>query len=84
MSKKKPDNPPNATPSDAQIDPDMEFQAGLLADKVMRRVMTLADAVGELDQWQAGAAAAEPPWRRVEARALIVTHMMNTLLKRGY
>ena len=68
------------------INPDVDFQAGLLAAKVARRVISLNDAAAELSDWQSrtleGAAAAQ--WRAVEPRALIVTHMMNRLLKRGY
>lgn len=68
------------------INPDVDFQAGLLAAKVARRVMSLDDAAAELSDWQAqtltGQAAKQ--WRAVEPRALIVTHMMNRLLKRGY
>ena len=68
------------------INPDVDFQAGLLAAKVARRVMTLEAAAAELAGWQmdslAGAEAGR--WREIDPRALIVTHMMNRLLKRGY
>ena len=68
------------------INPDVEFQAGLLAAKVARRVISLDDAAAELSDWQtrtlSGPAAEQ--WRTVEPRSLIVTHMMNRLLKRGY
>jgi len=81
------------------IDADVDWQASVLAEKVLKRVMSLRDAVQELDEWQretakpdsapstsdageintpAAAMAAQP-----DSRALIVTHMMNTLLKRG-
>ena len=67
------------------IHPDIDWQAGLLAEKVLRRVMTLAAAAEELAAWQDEAAdgAADGAWRTVEPRALIVTHMMNRLLSRG-
>lgn len=84
MSKKNPRKPAGAAPETAPIDPDLEFQAGLLADKVSRRVMRLADAVAELEHWQADTATENTTWRAVDARSLIVTHMMNALLKRGY
>ncbi|WP_420563486.1 hypothetical protein [Thalassobaculum sp.] len=68
------------------INPDVDFQAGLLAAKVSRRVISLDDAAAELADWQAqtltGRSAEQ--WRAVEPRSLIVTHMMNRLLKRGY
>ena len=57
---------------------------------MLRRVMTLAAAAEELAAWQDEAAdgaadgAAAGAWRTVEPRALIVTHMMNRLLSRGY
>lgn len=68
------------------INPDIDFQAGLLAAKVARRVMSLDAAAAELSDWQAEAQSREVAgkWRTVEPRALIVTHMMNSLLKRGY
>lgn len=84
VSKKTPSKPAGTTPESAPINPDLEFQAGLLADKVTRRVMRLADAVTELEHWQADAAPSDTAWRPVDARSLIVTHMMNALLKRGY
>ncbi|MEQ8814822.1 MAG: hypothetical protein RLO51_17910 [Thalassobaculum sp.] len=64
------------------IHPDIDWQAGLLAEKVLRRVMTLAAATEELAAWQDEAAG--DAWRTVEPRALIVTHIMNRLLSRGY
>ena len=71
---------------DRPINPDVDFQAGLLAAKVARRVMSLDAATGELAEWQTESlgAADDGKWRTVEPRALIVTHMMNQLLKRGY
>ncbi|MDF1793142.1 MAG: hypothetical protein P1U88_14595 [Thalassobaculaceae bacterium] len=68
------------------INPDVDFQAGLLAAKVARRVMSLDAAARELSDWQAETLSAErgDRWRAVEPRTLIVTHMMNRLLKRGY
>lgn len=66
------------------IHPDIDWQAGLLAEKVLRRVMTLAAATEELAAWQAEALAGTDAWRTVEPRALVVTHMMNRLLVRGY
>lgn len=77
-------NPP-AEPAETQpINPDIDWQASLLAGKVLRRVMTLAQACDELAAWQAGTSGADGAWRTVEPRALIVTHMMNSLLTRGY
>lgn len=73
--------------SDARpINPDVDFQAGLLAAKVGRRVMTLEAAADELAAWQTESltGAEAERWREIEPRALIVTHMMNRLLKRGY
>ena len=69
-----------------RIHPDVDFQAGLLAAKVTRRVMSLDAASQELADWQdtAIADAGRKSWDPVEPRALIVTHMMNSLLKRGY
>ena len=71
---------------DRPINPDVDFQAGLLAAKVARRVMSLDAAAGELAEWQTESLGAEDDgkWRAVEPRSLIVTHMMNQLLKRGY
>lgn len=68
------------------INPDVDFQAGLLASKVARRVMSLDAAAAELADWQAETLGegGTDRWRAVEPRALIVTHMMNQLLKRGY
>lgn len=66
------------------IHPDIDWQAGLLAEKVLRRVMTLAAAADELGAWQADALGDGGAWRPVEPRTLIVTHMMNRLLSRGY
>lgn len=72
--------------SDRPINPDVEFQAGLLATKVARRVMSLDAAASELADWQAEALTGDggAQWREIDPRALIVTHMMNQLLKRGY
>lgn len=66
------------------IHPEVDWQAGLLAAKVLRRVMTLAQASEELAGWQDDALAETDAWRPVEPRALIVTHMMNKLIGRGY
>lgn len=54
----------------------------MLAEKVQRRVMSLADATRELEDWQNDEAI--EAGARVASRALIVTHMLNTILKRGY
>ena len=75
---------PAAAAETQPIDPDIDWQASLLAAKVLRRVMTLAQACDELAAWQAETAGADGAWRTVEPRALIVTHMMNSLLTRGY
>lgn len=78
------------------IDPDVDWQASVLATKVMRRVLSLADATVELDEWQKEAhsqpkdRAAKPQdgdahkSKPVDSRSLIVTHMLNAILKRGY
>lgn len=68
------------------INPDVDFQAGLLAAKVARRLISLHDAEAELSDWQKQTLTGPTAetWRAVEPRALIVTHMMNHLLKRGY
>lgn len=66
------------------IHPDIDWQARLLAGKVLRRVMSLAAASEELAAWQAEALASGEDWRSVEPRTLLVTHMMNQLLARGY
>ena len=79
-----PPAPHSDTAENRPIHPDIEWQAGLLAGKVLRRVMTLAQACEELAAWQAEAAGPDGRWRTVEPRALIVTHMMNSLLARGY
>lgn len=75
---------PENTADTRPIHPDIDWQAQLLADKVLRRVMTLAAATDELRAWQAEALAGGGEWRSVEPRALVVTHMMNRLLARGY
>lgn len=69
-----------------RINPDVDFQASLLAEKVARRVMTLDAAAAELSDWQDEALTGEggERWRPVQPRALIVTHMMNRLLKRRF
>lgn len=68
------------------INPDVDFQAGLLAAKVARRVMSLDAAAAELADWQSEALTGEnrDRWRPIDPRSLIVTHMMNRLLERGY
>lgn len=81
------DPPPPASGTSAEarpIHPEVDWQAGLLAAKVLRRVMTLAEACDELAGWQDDALRGAGRWRPVEPRALIVTHMMNRLLVRGY
>ncbi len=80
----EPTAPPGGTADRRPIHPDIEWQAQLLAGKVLRRAMTLAAATEELQAWQSDALAAGEDWRPVEPRALIVTHMMNQLLARGY
>lgn len=69
-----------------RIHPDVDFQAGLLAGKVTRRIMTLSEACRELADWQKSAMEQTDAgdWDPIDPRALIVTHMINTLLKRGY
>jgi len=80
-----PPDPPDQTAhaGGGSIHPDIDWQAGLLAGKVLRRVMTLAEACEELAGWQAETIAPDGRWRAVEPRALIVTHMLNRLLARG-
>lgn len=73
-----------ATAPASPIHPDIDWQASLLAAKVLRRVMTLAQACDELAVWQADTPGDAGGWRAIEPRALIVTHMMNRLLVRGY
>ncbi len=65
------------------VNPDIDWQAGMLAGKVLKRAMSLETAARELDDWQREA---EPggSYRAVDSRSLIVTHALNTLLKRGY
>lgn len=76
---------PAAAPAEVRpIHPEVDWQAAVLATKVLRRVMTLADACQELAGWQSDALVGAGDWRAVEPRALIVTHMMNRLLNRGY
>lgn len=75
---------PAAATETPPIHPDIDWQAALLAGKVLRRVMTLAQATEELGAWQDEALGAGGRWRAVEPRALVVTHMMNALLSRGY
>jgi hypothetical protein len=65
------------------VDPDIDWQASLLATKVLKRAMTLKAASGELDDWQRDAET-KSTHRQVDSRALIVTHALNALLKRGY
>lgn len=79
-----PTTEPSGTADPRPIHPDVDWQAQLLAGKVLRRVMTLATATEELDAWQAEALAGSGGWRPVAPRALILTHMMNLLLARGY
>lgn len=68
------------------INPDVDFQADLLAAKVTRHVMSLEAAAAELADWQTDTLAKDSSaqWRPIDPRTLIVTHMMNRLLKRGY
>ena len=54
----------------------------MLADKVLKRVMTLEVASMELDDWQRDAKA-DRKYRQVNSQALTVTHALNDLLKRG-
>ncbi|MCR9175615.1 MAG: hypothetical protein NXI19_06400 [Alphaproteobacteria bacterium] len=70
------------TPADSKIPANIDWQASVLAEKVQRRVMSLADATRELEDWQNDEAI--EAGARVASRALIVTHMLNTILKRGY
>ena len=65
------------------VHPDIDWQADMLATKVLKRAMSLAAASSELDDWQTDAGA-DARYRTVNSRTLIVTHALNTLLKRGY
>jgi hypothetical protein len=65
------------------VHPDIDWQANMLAVKVLKRAMPLAAASGELDDWQRDAEMGEK-YRTVDSRSLIVTHALNALLKRGY
>lgn len=65
------------------VNPDIDWQADMLASKVLKRAMTLAAASSELDDWQ-GDAGTDARYRKVDSRTLIVTHALNALLKRGY
>lgn len=69
-------------PAGRPIHPDVDWQASVLATKVQRKVMSLDQAALELDDWQKEAGL--DPDDRVVSRALLVTHMLNTILKRGY
>lgn len=66
----------------SKIPANIDWQASVLAEKVQRQVMSLADATRELEDWQTDEAI--EAGARVASRALIVTHMLNTILKRGY
>jgi hypothetical protein len=66
----------------SNIPANIDWQASVLAEKVQRRVMSLEDATRELEDWQDDEAIAADT--RVASRALIVTHMLNAILKRGY
>lgn len=65
------------------VHPDIDWQADMLAAKVLRRAMTLKAAASELDEWQSEAGG-DARYRDVDSRALIVTHALNALLRRGY
>jgi hypothetical protein len=64
------------------IPANIDWQASVLAEKVQRKVMRLEDATRELEDWQDDEAIEADA--RVASRALIVTHMLNAILKRGY
>lgn len=67
------------------VDPDIQWQARVLADKVLKRTMSLEAAARELDNWQQDASLGTgETYRRVDSRNLIVTEALNALLKRGY
>jgi hypothetical protein len=65
------------------VNPDIDWQANMLAAKVLKRALGLDAASRELDDWQ-GDDKSNGAYRKVDSRALIVTHALNTLLKRGY
>jgi len=67
------------------VAPDIQWQARMLADKVLKRAMSLDAAARELGDWQQDASAdTGETYRRVDSRNLIVTEALNALLKRGY
>jgi hypothetical protein len=67
------------------VAPDIQWQARMLADKVLKRAMSLDAAARELDDWQRDVLAdTGETYRRVDSRNLIVTEALNALLKRGY
>lgn len=72
----------SAPPVQTPIHPDVDWQASVLAEKVRRRVMSLEAAARELDDWQDEAGL--EPEARPRSRSLIVTHMLNAMLKRGF
>lgn len=80
-TKKRP-SAPTGEPVGKPIHPDVDWQASVLATKVQRKVMGLDEAARELDDWQKDAGLSQED--RVVSRALLVTHMLNTILKRGY
>jgi hypothetical protein len=65
------------------VHPDIKWQATMLAAKVLKRAMTLQAAANELDDWQCETGVDEKH-RAVDSRTLIVTHALNSLIKRGY
>jgi hypothetical protein len=65
------------------VHPDIEWQATMLAAKVLKRAMTLQAAAGELDDWQCETGAGGKH-RAIDSRTLTVTHALNNLIKRGY
>jgi hypothetical protein len=65
------------------VNPKLDWQATMLADKVLKRAIILKAASMELDDWQRDAKV-DKKYRQVDSKALIVSHALNNLLKRGY
>ncbi|MDE0810560.1 MAG: hypothetical protein OSB69_14745 [Alphaproteobacteria bacterium] len=65
------------------VTPKIDWQVTMLADKVLKRAMTLKAASMELDDWPRDAKV-NKKYQQVHSKALIVSHALNNLLKRVY